>query len=77
MEVFYNQGNVIVMPGVSQNVSNRVPDQEESLDKSIRRLPWNTDMWAQRGPLEDRTPTQVWGVASGGQQPWEGWCVGL
>lgn len=75
MEVFHKQSNVIVMLGVSQNVSSRVPDQE--LDRSIRRLPWITDMWVQHGPLGDRTPTQGWGVVSRGQQPWEDRYVGL
>ena len=44
---FYNQGNVIFMLGVSQNVSYWVPDQEKFLDQSLSRVPWNTGMWMQ------------------------------
>lgn len=35
MKVLYNQGNVIFMLGVSQNVSNRVQDQEKFLVQSV------------------------------------------
>ena len=40
------------MLGVSQDVSNCVPDQEKFLDKSIKGVPWKTSMRARHGPLE-------------------------
>lgn len=38
MKVLYSQGNAIFMLGVSQNVSNRVQDQEKFLVQSVRVL---------------------------------------
>lgn len=70
MKVFYNQGNVIFMLGVSQNVSYSVPDQEKFL---VSPLAESLGTWAcgcsQRSG-QPRRHRHRWGGERGGQPPW-------
>lgn len=59
MKVLYNQGNVIFMLGVSQNVSNRVPDQEKFLNQSIIESPRTAAGGGNRIPGRQEPQTHV------------------